>query len=110
MHRTPIILAFGMFALLQIAPSGQSAEPMAREHWVGTWATALAPRVVTRTNGPARGRAGGAGATPTVQRLPNGFVDSVPQDANSPLKFENQTYRQNMKSTIGGDYLRVVFS
>ena len=89
-----------------------------REHWVGTWSTALASRTLFPAASPTdseRGRGGrggrnGAPAEPTIKRLPNGFVDSNPQDANAPLSFENQTYRQNMRTTIGGERVRVVFS
>src|SRR5688572_26097402 len=63
------------------------------EHWVGTWATALAPRAATPSTTAAAVPTNQPGAKPsTVTRLANGFTDSNPQDANSPVMFENQTY------------------
>jgi len=131
------LIAFNYAAQAQQAPTQNQ---MAREHWVGTWSTALTPRTqppppapavapaaapagaagapgaapATGPDGaPARGRGGRGGrggGEPTINRLPNGFVDSNPQDANSPRTFENLTYRQNMASTIAGNRVRVVFS
>lgn len=98
------------------AQQAQTQNQLAREHWVGTWSTALTPRQQPPApDGAARGggrggRGGGAPVEPSSKRLPNGFVDSTPQDANAPRSFENQTYRQNMASTIGGNRVRVVFS
>ena len=115
------------------AQQAQTQNQLAREHWVGTWSTALTPRQQPPAPAPAAapaaataaapgaapdgapargrgGRGGRGGGEPTINRLPNGFVDSNPQDANSPRSFENQTYRQNMASTIGGNRVRVVFS
>src|SRR5262245_49726035 len=109
-------LLVAILALSRYDAEAQTQNQLAREHWVGTWSTALTPRtqpaVPNADAAPARGRGGTAGVTvePTNRRLPNGFVDSNPQDANAPRTFENQTYRQNMASTIGGDRVRVVFS
>jgi lysophospholipase L1-like esterase len=109
-------LLVAILALSRYDAEAQTQNQLAREHWVGTWSTALTPRTqpaAPNADGASareRGGRGDAAVEPTNRRLPNGFVDSNPQDANAPRTFENQTYRQNMASTIGGNRVRVVFS
>src|SRR5438876_3551019 len=56
------------------------------DHWVGTWATAVVPRDPHP--------AAAAGQPP----------------AQPPMNFNNQTLRQIVHTSIGGDHLRVVLS
>jgi len=89
----------------------------ANDHWVGTWATA----VVVRPQGPA---AAPAPVPPTASGLPNvcqpaafgpgrgagrggGRANFQPP---APLNFRNQTLRQIVHTSLGGDRVRVVFS
>lgn len=77
--------------------------PRAGEHWVGTWATAVmlrepaGPTPSAQAPQPAAG--GIARRAPAVQGL-----------AASPLNFNNQTLRQIVHVSLGGEQLRVVFS
>ena len=107
-----LLVAAAVTAMAFTASAQSDAQyRVGRDHWVGTWATALASRTpFPPTDAPARGGRAGAPAEPVNQRLPNGFMHSLPQDANAPRSFENQTYRQNMRTTIGGERVRVVFS
>jgi lysophospholipase L1-like esterase len=78
------------------------------EHWVGTWATAvLAP---PQGFGPARGRGPGGPPAPAPGQ------QGPPPAARgrglfpAPPMLNNQTLRQIVHVTIGGDRVRVVFS
>src|SRR4051794_29414113 len=83
--------------LFQRAPGAQTSE---RAPWVGTWSAAMTWR-------PAAGPA--VTTTPPV----------VPQTPNAPpaapgappgLQFRDQTIRNTIRTTIGGNRLRVVLS
>ena len=97
------------------------------EHWVGTWATA----VVARPQGPAGGAPGfGAGVTPQcfgqapAQTVAAPAPGSQPAPAGpggggrggrggpppAPINFNNQTLRQIVHTTLGGDRIRIVLS
>jgi lysophospholipase L1-like esterase len=85
----------------------------ARGRWVGTWATAVTPRVdpppatqapQSGAPNPETGRAG----QPGPQTLPNG--QPIPATAQSMLHFNNQTLRQIVHISIGGSKLRVAVS
>jgi hypothetical protein len=79
-----VCLALTLGALLAIpaALAGQSAAP---ENWVGTWATAV------------------------VGRPPQGAPSPIP-DPKQPLHFNNQTLRQIVRTSIGGERIRIVLS
>lgn len=76
--------------------------PPAGPHWVGTWATALMARVPAGER-PAPGQLAQPSGVPTdapvTQPLPS-----------SALQFKNQTLRQIVRVSLGGEQLRVVFS
>jgi len=61
------------------------------QHWVGTWATAVVARVAPPPGQPPPGRGRGRGGGP-------------------PLDVNNQTLRQIVRTSIGGDRIRVIFS
>ncbi len=79
-----------------LAPSVEAQTGPKREHWVGTWATAVqAPRVI---------------------QLPPGQTPPVPPPAAAgqppaPVTgFNNQTIRQIVRTSIGGSQARVTFT
>ena len=74
----------------------------AGEHWVGTWATAVVARAVR----PAAGRGGGQAPQPGAPA-----AQAVPQAPPAPpINFSNQTIREIVHVSLGGDRLRVVLS
>lgn len=86
-----VIFVVVAWALLVVSPglAGQRAQP----HWVGTWATspvgrAPAPPPAPPAAAPATGRG----------------------NAPAPLVPNNQTLRQIVHTSIGGDALRIVFA
>jgi lysophospholipase L1-like esterase len=78
--------------LLLIYPAVHAQGAGGREQWVGTWATAAMVRLP-----PSQAPQGQN--TQTAQAL-----------AQSPLNFSNQTLRQIVHISLGGDRLRVVLS
>src|SRR5262249_7322306 len=87
------------------------------DHWVGTWTNAVVVRPATPQlpGGAGRGSQGSqsAGGQPgsasaTTGSGPSG--QSAPPAPPPLLHFNNQTLRQIVRTTIGGDRLRVVFS
>src|SRR4051812_15564041 len=81
-------ITVAIFAALLSADAPRARQRTA-EHWVGTWATAL----VARASQPA--------ASASQQGAP------APQ---APPRFANQTLRQIVRVTLGGDNVRVVLS
>ena len=94
--------AVGVACFMLAAPLLVLAQAGADDtHWVGTWATALVER-----RDPPAGR-------PPAQPLqpppsPGAFVP-IPV-LNPDLHFNDQTLRQIVRTTVGGDRVRVVFS
>jgi lysophospholipase L1-like esterase len=102
----------------------------AREHWVGTWATAVVARVAPGQGQAAaapaaqpgaqgqagqgaggQGRAGGGQAQGQNAQAGQGRGDGRGQGApQPPLNFNNQTIRQIIHTSIGGSRVRVVLS
>jgi lysophospholipase L1-like esterase len=76
-------LAAGVALLLLAGAAPVVAQSGRIEHWVGTWATAVVPR-------PQGAAAGGRGP--------------------APINFNNQTLRQIVHVSLGGDRIRVVLS
>lgn len=77
--------------------------PNANEHWVGTWATAVVLQAPPGSPGTQPQAA--APAQPPAAQPP------APAQAPPPvLNFNNQTLRQIVRTSIGGDRIRVVFS
>jgi lysophospholipase L1-like esterase len=95
------------------------------EHWVGTWATA----VVARPQGP-QAAAGGFGVGVTPQCFGQTPPNAAPRSATPagpaaagrgqgggrggtppvPINFNNQTLRQIVHTSLGGDRVRIVLS
>ena len=75
------------FVLIGSIPAGAQAG-RAPDHWVGTWATALVSRPQAPPGAPATQGRGQA----------------------APLNFTNQTIRQIVHTSLGGDRVRVVLS
>jgi lysophospholipase L1-like esterase len=119
--RTPdvarIALALALaWCLAAVRPDlfAQGARP--GEHWVGTWATAVVARAPIPPQGPPVQQPpqiqtpanGVPGAAPSGQVLPaQGPNAQAPQP---PLNFNNQTLRQIVHISIGGDRVRVVLT
>ena len=75
----------------------------AGEHWVGTWATAVVGRAVR----PPAGRGGGpAPQGPAPQAAP----PAAQAPPAPPINFNNQTIRQFVHLSIGGERFRIVLS
>jgi lysophospholipase L1-like esterase len=83
-----VALACGLLAGIQVALVAQAG---GSEHWVGTWTTAAVARAPIPTPGGGRGQA--AGPPPPPAR-----------------NFDNQTLRQIVRTSIGGDRVRVVLT
>src|ERR1700704_2250755 len=83
-----------------MAQSGRSAD-----HWVGTWGTAMVAR-------PQSGPLGLPGPAPAGQpgQGPQGSQGRGQPLQPPPLNFSNQTLRQIVHTSIGGDRVRVVLS
>jgi lysophospholipase L1-like esterase len=106
------LVALGLLAIG--VPQILDAQAGRADHWVGTWATAVvvrpqapaaAPAIAPEGSacapaafGPAPGRGGAAAA---------GRAGFTPP---APLNFKNQTLRQIVHASLGGDRLRVVLS
>lgn len=78
-----------------LTPALEAQTARAREHWVGTWATAVqAPRVIQLPPGPTP-----AAAPPAAAGQPAAVTG-----------FNNQTIRQIVRTSIGGSQARVTFT
>ena len=111
MKKTYAIVALGLFTIA--VPHVLNAQTGRADHWVGTWATAVVVRPQAPASpaiapegsacapaafGPAPGRGGAAAG---------GRAGFTPP---APLNFKNQTLRQIVHVSLGGDRLRVVLS
>ena len=111
MKKTYAIVALGLFTIA--VPHLLNAQTGRADHWVGTWATAVVVRPQAPASpaiapegsacapaafGPAPGRGGAAAG---------GRAGFTPP---APLNFKNQTLRQIVHVSLGGDRLRVVLS
>ena len=99
-------IAFGLLIVTSAALQAQS-----RDHWVGTWATA----VVVRPQAPAAPLQ----VPLTASGQPNACQPAAPgpgagrgngQAPPTPLNFRNQTLREIVHTSLGGDRVRVVLS
>ena len=99
MHTRPDVrlasAAVGLALLLSSTPAFTQAGPQ-NQHWVATWATALVPR-------PSQPPPSAAAAAPGGQGAPA-------QAPQAPPRFSNQTLRQIVHTSIGGQRVRVVLS
>ncbi len=89
-------------SLLLTAQSPLGAQGAAAgQHWVGTWSTALVARVPPPPAAP---------GPPAAAPAPQGRGGRGGRGGGPPLNVNNQTLRQIVHTSIGGDRLRVVFS
>jgi len=106
------------FSLVAIDPALLAQSGRSTQHWVGTWATAgvARPQPPSGAGAPAQAPAqtpqgqtpapqGGAPQAPNAPPVGRGGRGGGP-----PLNFNNQTLRQIVRTSIGGERLRVVFS
>lgn len=108
-----IVLAVAIawcLAAVQSDLFAQGARP--GEHWVGTWATAVVARApippapqAAQNQAP---QSGLQGAASPGQALPAQGQNA--QAPRPPLNFSNQTVRQIVHTSIGGDRVRVVLT
>jgi len=121
MFAASTVVALGLVTAQPAAVRAQSARA---EHWVGTWATA----VVARPQGPLAAAAGfGVGVTPQCFGQAPAVSTSAPSTPPAPaagrgqgggrggtppvpINFNNQTLRQIVRTSLGGDRVRVVLS
>src|SRR5205809_566708 len=104
--REPIVARFltvaaAATAIVVLAPQPTAQSARANERWVGTWATAVVARAPLP---PQRGTSPpGAPQAPAAQ----GRGGAAPMP---PPNFNNQTIREIVHTSIGGDRVRVVFT
>src|SRR5579872_157040 len=117
-RRQSSIVRFSRLAATGIALYLLAAQPAAQtartsEHWVGTWATAVVSRAPVP---PQRGAAPQAPAPQAPQGQAPGGGNAQPAQGRGgaaptpPLNFNNQTIREIVHTSIGGDKVRVVFT
>ena len=90
MKTTRAIAAALALCIFVGAPQARAQAGRSPDHWVGTWATAVVPRPQT---------------TPGQNGAPPAGRGQAPA-----LNFNNQTLRQIVHASIGGDRVRVVLS
>ena len=88
---------------LALPALGQQGED---EHWVATWATALVARPLPAAPPPAAAPAAPAPSAAT----PAASAAAGPPPPPAPVTVSNQTLRQIVHASIGGDRVRVVVS
>jgi lysophospholipase L1-like esterase len=115
------LLAAGFFALVVLPVSSQQRAP---DRWVATWATALVARPLPAPGGgpggpggPPPANTGAAGAScaappPTPPTPPPAAPsgNAGPPRFPPPATVTNQTLRQIVHTSLGGDRVRVVLS
>jgi lysophospholipase L1-like esterase len=107
-----IVVAAAAAAVLFMADSAVRAQRA--DHWVGTWATAVVVRPQGPPAAPATAPGGSACAPAAFGPAPGrggpaggGRAGFTPP---APLNFKNQTLRQIVHVSLGGDRVRVVLS
>ncbi len=97
------VLLSGVVALIVALPTLGQTSP--DERWVATWATALVAHPLPPATPPA-GAAPPAGA-PAPAQAPSG---AAPPRPPPPVTASNQTLRQVVHTSVGGERVRVVLS
>jgi len=112
MKKTYAAVALGLFTIA--VPHLLNAQAGRADHWVGTWATAVVVRPQAPTAAPALAPESSACAPAAFGPAPGrggaaagGRAGFTPP---APLNFKNQTLRQIVHVSLGGDRLRVVLS
>ena len=98
------MLAIAAAASAQRATRGLTA----REHWVASWATAqlLVPMNLGRQAGPSPAPASGAAARTPRPTTPPPIVPAPP----IPASFADQTIRMVVRTSLGGQRVRIALS
>jgi lysophospholipase L1-like esterase len=108
-----------LLALALIAATSLLQAQGRTDHWVGTWATAVVVRPQATTSpaaAPATAPEGSACAPAVLGPAPGRGGPGGPGGGRAgftppaPLNFKNQTLRQIVHVSLGGERLRVVFS
>src|SRR6266852_5947504 len=111
-HRPSRMIAGVALTVAVLALAGYPAVLAQRDRgggrWVGTWATAVMARLPVGQAGPEQAQ----NAQPPQGQSTPAAENAQPQQsqAQSPLNFANQTLRQIVRISIGGEQVRVVFS
>lgn len=115
MHPAKTLLVCGIALLVSFPAVGQNRSG---DRWVASWATALVARAQGQGGFGGRGQAraaqptaqpaapAGTPAAPAVAAPPAGGRGGFP----APVTISNQTIRQIVRVSVGGDRLRVVLS
>jgi hypothetical protein len=108
-----------VFALALLSGLPALAQNRRGEQWVATWATALVSRPVQQGDGRGQGPAAAApqapaNTTPPTPAAPVGPPTALPGGGGRgfvpPTTMTNQTIRQIVRTSIGGNRVRVVLS
>ena len=97
-----LLVGFSLPALLLVPGPGLIAQNA--DHWVGTWATAVVSRDPHPVPTPLPQAPQPAGST-----VPTNQTSAAPPSP-APVNLRDQTIRQIVHTSIGGDRIRVVFS
>ena len=123
MHPVKSLLACGIALLVSLPALGQSSS---NDRWVASWATALVARAQGGPGGRGQGPAPQPAAQPTAPAAPvvtpaaPGATPAVPAapappgggrgGVAPPVTITNQTIRQIVRVSVGGERLRIVLS
>jgi len=112
-RRAPVLLPLAAALVAFVPAFGAKKNP---DYWVATWTTAL----VIRPAGPPGGLPGPGGPPPAGATAPPAGANSPPPGGAGavggpprpppPATVQNQTLRQVVHTSIGGDKVRVVLS
>jgi lysophospholipase L1-like esterase len=108
-YRLYWLLAGLVAGAASVVPSIHAQTGRTGDRWVGTWATA----VVARPQGPPVlpvAPPGSPCAPPVFGPAPGGRQGGPPPGFAAPINFSNQTLRQIVHVSIGGERVRVVLS
>jgi lysophospholipase L1-like esterase len=98
-----------LLAAAVASPPAARAQARGDDRWVGTWATAVVARLQGPPQPPPPAQAGSL-CPPAVFGPPPGRQGGATPLPPPPLNFSNQTLRQIVHVSLGGDRVRVVLS
>jgi lysophospholipase L1-like esterase len=100
--RSPRVAAAALVLAIVVVPGPAGAQPhRTPDHWIATWATAPVARVPPAAPG-------GAPAAPGATAIPGAGAPAAPP--RPPFFPNNQTLRQIVHISLGGERLRVVLT
>ena len=114
LRRSRIVIVVALAgAALASYPNLRAQGAGGSQHWVGTWTTALMVRLppgqTPQGQAPAAQTQAQNAQPPQAQVAP-GQAQPAPAQAQSPLNFSNQTLRQIVHVSLGGERVRVVLT